>query len=334
MNVHDVGDIRYADDDHQQGRAKQSARPAANDPRQAGRFLSSVVSPGEFQAALAASQAAWVAHRDLSCAFQSKFAAEFRQLGCGWLEMQSVQCMTRMNQRAAFGELAAQLQRLMGLRADPAIRSYHPAPDRPRHAARNDTIGAGHAGRSRSSQAGQLFSGDDANGRAYSGTCMITALGGGQYKFEWRAGGIYVGTGKLEGDDIRQLGQQCAGDLQGQCRRHALRNLGQWPRHGVPEAGLLGGQTPQAAAGFHPAAAMSRWIDHLADHRVPAPCSGIGLLRLSDSGSTRAACTSRTPAQPGRRRTRRRRRPPSPSRPYGSRRGERARMNSVLVTPP
>lgn len=166
-------------------------------------ILSSVVSP-ELQAALAASQAAWVAHRDLSCAFQSKFAAEFSNSGAGRLEMQSAQCITQMNQQR-LQELQGQLQRLMRYQSrnqqfDNIIQPLTVLPATPPATTPSAPVTPEDQGLLKASN--YSVAGTMPNGRAYSGTCMITALGGGQYKFEWRAGGIYVGTGKLEGDMI------------------------------------------------------------------------------------------------------------------------------------
>src|SRR5262245_59880544 len=71
----------------------------------------SVLSP-ELQAMLAASQVAWVAHRDLNCAFQSSFTDAYANAEASVFESHSAQCIASMNQQR-LQELQGYLNRLM-----------------------------------------------------------------------------------------------------------------------------------------------------------------------------------------------------------------------------
>ena len=154
--------------------------------------LSDVMSP-DLQQALAAAQAVWAANRDQTCAFQGKFAASYSATSSGAYPSAAAQCLARMNEQR-LQELQGYLSRLMkyqqmvAARTPSAVENVTPPQD---------------ASDSRVLREGlYLVTGRNPSGGSYSGTCRITAMGDNRYRFEWKVGPGYVGSGVLRGDTI------------------------------------------------------------------------------------------------------------------------------------
>jgi uncharacterized protein YecT (DUF1311 family) len=157
------------------------------------RALNEVLSP-EMQQALAASQAVWAANRDQQCAFQSKFNESYARSGSSAFAGLASQCVNRMNDQR-LQELQGYLTRLM--KYQQTLEAQRPA------AVENATQPPNQSGDNSVLREGMyLVTGTNPQGGRYSGTCRITALGDNRYRFEWKVGASYVGTGQFKDGSI------------------------------------------------------------------------------------------------------------------------------------
>lgn len=155
--------------------------------------LSDVLSP-EMQQALAAAQAIWAANRDQQCAFQSKFSESYARTGSSAFAGSASQCVNRMNEQR-LQELQGYLARLM--KYQQTLEARRPA------AVENTTQPPNQSGDNSVLREGvYLVTGTNPQGGRYSGSCRITALGDNRYRFEWKVGASYVGTGLLKDGSI------------------------------------------------------------------------------------------------------------------------------------
>lgn len=155
--------------------------------------LDEVLSP-EMQQALAAAQAIWAANRDQQCAFQSKFAEAYARSGSSAYAGSASQCINRMNEQR-LQELQGYLTRLM--KYQQVLQAQRPA------VVENTTRPSNQPGDTSVLREGMyLVTGSNPQGSHYSGTCRITALGDGRYRFDWRVGASYTGTGLFKDGSI------------------------------------------------------------------------------------------------------------------------------------